>query len=102
MNSFYICKTKQQLVKMQNLSRSEDRLTKILKLTSSGCAVAGGVLLAANIDTSKYGFVLLAMSSSQMLIASLLTNDRPMIIYAASLFFFVDSLGIYRWVIQSH
>lgn len=87
---------------MQNLSRAEDRVARILKLTSSACAVAGGVILAANLDISKYGFVLLAMSSSQMLIASLRTGDRPMIIYAGSLFFFVDSLGIYRWIVQSH
>lgn len=87
---------------MYNSLGAEDRLSKTLKLTSSACAVAGGVLLAANLDVSKYGFILLAMSSSQMLLASLMTKDKPTIIYAASLFFFVDALGIYRWIIQSH
>jgi hypothetical protein len=87
---------------MQNLSESKDRLANTLKLTSSACAVAGGVMLAANLpNISKYGFVFLALSSSQMLVASLRTKDTTMIIYASSLFFFVDCLGIYRWIIQS-
>ncbi len=87
---------------MHNSLGAEDRLSKTLKLTSSACAVAGGVLLAANLDVSKYGFILLAMSSSQMLISSIRTNDKPTIVYAASLFFFVDTLGIYRWIFQAH
>jgi hypothetical protein len=99
---FEFAQNRNNIANMQKISKSEDRLAKNLKLTSSACAVVGGVLLAANIDISKYGFILLAMSSSQMLVASLLTHDRPMIIYAASLFLFVDSLGIYRWVIQAH
>ncbi len=87
---------------MQYLSTPEDRLAKTLKLTSSACAVAGGVMLAANLnDISKYGFIFLALSSSQMLIASLRTKDMPMIIYSGSLFCFVDCLGIYRWILQS-
>ncbi len=87
---------------MQTSFGSVDRLAKTLKLTSSACAVVGGVLLAANIDISKYGFILLAMSSSQMLVASSRTRDMSMIIYAGSVFFFVDCLGIYRWVFQGH
>jgi hypothetical protein len=86
---------------MQNLSINEDRLAKTLKLTSSACAVAGGVMLAANLpDISKYGFIFLALSSSQMLVASLRTKDMTMIIYSGSLFFFVDCLGIYRWILK--
>jgi hypothetical protein len=88
---------------MYNLSGAEDKLLKTLKLSSSACAVAGGVMVAANLpDVSKYGFILLALSSSQLLIASLRNQDKPMIVYAGSLFFFVDLLGIYRWIIQSH
>jgi hypothetical protein len=84
---------------MHNLSTNEDRLAKTLKLSSSACAVAGGVMLAANLpDVSKYGFIFLALSSSQMLVASLRTNDQTMMIYSGSLFFFVDCLGIYRWI----
>jgi hypothetical protein len=94
-------KSLNHLDKMQNLSGSEDRLAKTLQLTSSACAVAGGVMLAANLnEVSKYGFIFLALSSSQMLIASLRTKDMPMIVYAGSLFFFVDCLGIYRWILK--
>ena len=86
---------------MQNLSEPKDRLANTLKLTSSACAVAGGVILAANVpDISKYGFIFLAMSSSQMLAASLRTKDTTMIIYSGSVFFLVDCLGIFRWIIQ--
>lgn len=84
---------------LQNRSTSGDKLAKKLQLTSSGCAIAGGIILAANIPAvSKYGFIFLALSSSQMLIASLRTKDVPMIIYSGSLFFFVDCLGIFRSV----
>ena len=84
---------------MQNLSVPEDKLAKTLQLTSSACAIAGGTILAANIPAiSKYGFIFLSLSSSQMLIASLRTKDIQMIIYSGSLFFFVDCLGIFRWI----
>jgi hypothetical protein len=79
----------------------KNKLSKTLQLTSSACAVVGGVLLAANVaNISKYGFVLLAMSSSQLLVSNLLTKDIRMIIYSGSLFFFVDCLGVYRWILQ--
>jgi hypothetical protein len=85
---------------MQKPSGYEDKLAKTLKLTSSACAIVGGTMLAANIPAiSKYGFVFLALSSSQMLIASLRTKDMPMIIYSGSLFCFVDCLGIFRWIL---
>jgi ribosomal protein L44E len=80
---------------------NQDKLAQTLQLTSSACAVVGGVLLAANIEKiSKYGFVLLAMSSSQLLIASIIKKDVRMIIYSGSIFFFVDCFGVYRWIIQ--
>lgn len=84
---------------MQNSFRAEDRLAKTLKLSSTACAIAGGVILAANLDVSKYGFILLAMSSSQMLLASIRLDDKPTIAYAGSLFLFVDCLGIFRWIL---
>lgn len=86
---------------MQNLPKTEDKVAKTLQLSSSACAVLGGVLLAANLpQISKYGFIFLALSSSQMLIASLRKKDTNMIIYSGSLFCFVDCLGIYRWIFQ--
>ena len=64
---------------MQNLSVPEDKLAKTLQLTSSACAIAGGTILAANIPViSKYGFIFLALSSSQMPIASLRTKDTAL------------------------
>ncbi len=105
-----------------------------LKVSSSACAVIGGVLLAsklvqqkisfergegvkpllggeapkpptlqnfvfATLEASGYGFVFLAMSSSQLLIVSIREQELSMMIYAGSIFLFVDCLGIYRWLI---
>lgn len=75
-------------------------LVKRLKWSSSTCAIVGGVLLAAKVDLSGYGFIFLALSSSQMLLASILSKDQSMIFYSASLFLFVDCLGVYRWVLS--
>jgi hypothetical protein len=73
--------------------------SKSLKLSSSYCALSGGILLASNTPMSGYGFIFLAMSSGQLLLASLQDRDSSMIFYAASLFIFVDCLGVYRWVL---
>lgn len=75
-------------------------LVKGLQFSSSLFAVAGGTLLASNTDVSKYGFILLAFSSGQMLGTSILTKDRSLMVYAASVFCFVDCLGVYRWLLQ--
>jgi hypothetical protein len=71
-----------------------------LKWSSSTCALIGGILLASKISISGYGFIFLAMSSSQLLIASILLKDKSMIFYSASVFIFVDCLGVYRWVLS--
>ena len=76
-------------------------LPNSLKWSSSACALAGGVLLASKTDVSKYGFIFLAFSSGQLLLASLQIQDRTMILYSASLFFFVDLMGIYRWLLST-
>ncbi|MEO0459024.1 MAG: hypothetical protein AAF152_20920 [Cyanobacteria bacterium P01_A01_bin.114] len=73
---------------------------KLLKLSSSICAILGGSLLASNIATSGYGFLLLSLSSSQLLVASLLDKDASMTLYAGSVFLFVDCLGVYRWILS--
>jgi hypothetical protein len=77
-----------------------DSITKFLQWSSSACAIAGGIMLASKIDISGYGFIFLALSSSQMLAASIRRQDTPMILYAGSLFIFVDCLGIYRWILK--
>jgi hypothetical protein len=75
-------------------------LAKKLQWSSSACAVAGGVILASNTSASGYGFIFLALSSSQLLVASIQTKNQSMIVYAGSLFVFVDCLGIFRWLIK--
>jgi hypothetical protein len=71
----------------------------MLKWSSSSCAIAGGILLASNIPISGFGFIGLAASSFQMLLASFLLADKTMIVYSSALFIFVDCLGIFRWLI---
>jgi hypothetical protein len=83
-----------------NNSITTDSIAKKLQWSSSVCAVAGGIVLASNTHISGYGFILLALSSSQMLAASLRSRNTAMIVYAASLFLFVDCFGIYRWIFK--
>jgi hypothetical protein len=85
---------------MQNVPVPEDRLGKILKLSSSGFAVAGGIVLAANLEISRYGFLILALGSAQMLVAGWRTTDKLLTLYAGSVFIFVDCLGVYRWILK--
>ena len=75
-------------------------LVKYIKWLSSFFAVIGGVLLASKTDSSGYGFIFLALSSSHMLAASWISGDKSMIFYSASLFMLVDCLGVYRWVLS--
>jgi hypothetical protein len=79
--------------------KNKEKIAKILKWSSSSCAMAGGILLASNIAISGFGFIGLAVSSFQMLLASLLLADRTMIVYSGALFIFVDCLGVVRWLI---
>ncbi len=74
-------------------------LATFLKISSSLFAIVGGVLLALNISTSGYGFIFLALSSSQMLISAWVGRDMWLAVYAGALFFFVDLFGIYRWLL---
>ena len=83
-----------------NESTSTDSFAKFLQWSSSACAIAGGIILASKIEVSGYGFIFLALSSSQMLAASIRRKNTSMIVYAGSLFVFVDCLGIYRWILK--
>jgi hypothetical protein len=82
------------------LNSRQHKSSEILKISSSFFALIGGIFLASNTEISGYGFILLAMSSSQMLIANLQTRDKTMILYAGSVFLFVDCLGVYRWLLS--
>jgi len=84
---------------MKLLSNSKPAPIEFLKLSSSSFAIIGGVLLASKTEVSGYGFIFLAMSSGQMLLASILLKDKSIIFYSGSLFIFVDCLGIYRWLL---
>jgi CheY-like chemotaxis protein len=90
---------KQQVSQQRKRSLQKERLAKMLKWSSSACAIAGGILLASNTSLSGYGFIGLAASSFQMLTASLLLLDQTMIVYSGALFVFVDCLGVFRWLI---
>ncbi|WP_373539853.1 hypothetical protein [Chamaesiphon sp.] len=94
-----ITELKQPSTQQQKRSRQQERLAKILKWSSSACAIAGGVLLASNISISGFGFIGLATSSFQMLLASCLLADKTMVVYSGALFIFVDCLGVFRWLI---
>jgi hypothetical protein len=91
--------TKDKLIQTSwNLPRPKVS-SRAFKLSSSSCALTGGILLASNTPMSGYGFIFLALSSGQLLLASLQDRDNSMIFYAMSLFVFVDCLGVYRWVL---
>ena len=97
---------KESEYKSQDLSNYRDRKKKslkrlnpnVLKISSSIFAFCGGLILALNKPWSGYGFIFLACSSSQMLIASIIGADKIMIGYSAILFAFVDVLGVYCWL----
>lgn len=76
------------------------KISFFLRLSSSFFAILGGVLLASNTLISGYGFLFLALSSSQLVISSLCETNRIMLMYSASLFLFVDCMGIYRWILS--
>lgn len=71
-----------------------------LKLSSSACALVGGIMVASNTHVSGHGFLLLVLSSSQLLVSSILDRDFLLICYSGSVFFFVDCLGVYRWLLS--
>ncbi len=88
-----------QVYKRLSKKRFRVSLNLFLRYSSSLCALVGGVLLALKLEISGYGFIFLAMSSSQLLFVSLREQDFSMIVYAGSVFLFVDCFGVYRWLI---
>jgi hypothetical protein len=81
--------------------RRIDRVSVIqfLKWSSCVCTVVGGVLLASKTNLSPYGFLFLAMGSSQMVATTYLMRDRALFVYSVCVFLFVDCFGIYRWLV---
>jgi hypothetical protein len=74
-------------------------LIQFLKWSSCVCTVVGGVLLASKTNLSPYGFLFLAMGSSQMVATTYLMRDRALFVYSVCVFLFVDCFGIYRWLV---
>jgi hypothetical protein len=74
------------------------KLTQALKWSSCVCTIAGGIVLASNTAISPYGFLMLAMGSSQMVVVTFLMRDRGLFAYSLGVFLCVDCLGIYRWL----
>ncbi len=72
---------------------------QFLKWSSCVCTVVGGVLLASKTNLSPYGFLFLAMGSSQMVATTYLMRDRALFVYSVCVFLFVDCFGIYRWLV---
>ncbi|BAY66586.1 hypothetical protein NIES22_67260 [Calothrix brevissima NIES-22] len=85
--------------KFKTKKASKYKSAQFLKISSSCFAIVGGILLALKLNISGYGFLFLAASSFQMLLSNILLKDKSMIFYAASIFLFVDCLGIYRWLL---
>lgn len=77
-----------------------DFFSKTLRYSSIFCALVGGILLASKVSFSGYGFIFLALSSSQLLMASIQEKDANTMLYAASVFVFVDCYGVYRWILN--
>lgn len=90
------------IVNNQSLNSKKKKIFYItfFKISSSICGLLGGATLALNTAISGYGFIVLALSSSQMLIAAILDKDKLLIFYSATIFLCVDLLGIYRWIFK--
>lgn len=80
--------------------KRKKHLLKTLKISASICAIGGGVMLASNSNLSPYGFLPLAAGSFQWLFASILERKWTLAFNFGSIFFFVDLLGIYRWLLN--
>ncbi len=93
----------QYLMNIKNRKKKKIKLLKLnaLKFSSSIFALCGGLMLALNTSWSGYGFIFLACSSSQMLIASVIEFNKIMIFYSAILLACVDLLGVYCWLFAS-
>lgn len=76
-----------------------DQFAKVIRWSSCTCATTGGIILASNTELSGFGFILLALSSGQMLLSSLILGDKFVACYSGLVFVFVDCFGVYRWLL---
>jgi hypothetical protein len=77
---------------------SKETWLRTMKWSGVICLIAGGCLLGSNTYLSPYGFVLLATSSGQWLVASIIEKNKEQIVLYAVMFIMVDCFGVYRWL----
>ena len=81
------------------ISRKRQIASKFFILSSSFCGLVGGSMVASKTSITGYGFVPLALSSSQMLLASLLMRNWFLVCQSSCIFIFVDCIGIVNWLL---
>lgn len=69
------------------------------KWAAAGCGITGSMLIALNIPISGWAFVVFLFSSSLWIVASLLMREHA-ILAEATVYTFINLLGIYRWLID--
>jgi hypothetical protein len=74
--------------------------SKYLQFFGSICAIIGGLILASKTSVSGYGFILLAASSFQLLLSSILEKNLSLALYSGAVFFCVDLYGVYNWLLR--
>tara|TARA_B110000046_G_C12667517_1_gene263193 strand:+ start:271 stop:501 length:231 start_codon:yes stop_codon:yes gene_type:complete len=68
----------------------------IARWSGTFIGIAGALLVASNVEASKYGFPLFLVASALWGIAAYCTKDYALLLLQV-VFFSIDSYGIYRW-----
>lgn len=68
----------------------------IARWSGTFMGIAGALLVASNVEASKYGFPLFLVASALWGIAAYCTKDNALLLLQI-VFFSIDSYGIYRW-----
>lgn len=82
----------------KNFSSTPHFISKLLKFSSLFCLMTGGIMVASKSKVTSYGFIFLALSSSQATIASYLLSDRWNFFIFGTTFLIVDLFGVLRWI----
>ena len=73
-------------------------LVEGLKWLGTGAGILGALLIAANVPSSCWGFVLFLVSSSSWGVAALIMRETSLVLLQTA-FTFINLLGIYRWLL---
>jgi|TARA_B110000046_G_scaffold142889_1_gene149778 nicotinamide riboside transporter PnuC len=68
----------------------------IARWSGTFMGIAGALLVASNIEASKYGFPLFLVASALWGIVAYCIKDYALLLLQV-VFFSIDSYGIYRW-----